>query len=448
MGTHRWAHPRSRGENDRVEQHGRWTGGSSPLTRGKLIAACAGAAPEGLIPAHAGKTPCVLGTASDGPAHPRSRGENNLPGLVHADDGGSSPLTRGKLDDEVTGEAVGGLIPAHAGKTDLQILISGEDRAHPRSRGENRTSRNRCTRSAGSSPLTRGKLRSGAAWRARRGLIPAHAGKTPHGRRLHTSRWAHPRSRGENKDGAGKDLIRWGSSPLTRGKLDVDTSRAMLDRLIPAHAGKTGGGASLGWVSGAHPRSRGENNPNSTVQLLGWGSSPLTRGKLQCGSPFPGDVRLIPAHAGKTCACRSTARSVCGSSPLTRGKLSPAQTRTSASGLIPAHAGKTSRRRCRRWRAGAHPRSRGENHCPAVGSPGARGSSPLTRGKLGLGREASAGHGLIPAHAGKTSSAAWSWGWQGAHPRSRGENIGCLVGAIVAMGSSPLTRGKPGKTDH
>ena len=31
-----------------------------------------------------------------------------------------------------------------------------------------------------------------------------------------------------------------------------------------------------------------------------WGSSPLTRGKLRCLVIPPGPVGLIPAHAGKT----------------------------------------------------------------------------------------------------------------------------------------------------
>ena len=49
----------------------------------------------------------------------------------------------------------------------------------------------------------------------------------------------------------------------------------------------------------------------------------------------------------------------------------------------------------------AHPRSRGENPDAAARDLVAEGSSPLTRGKLGLqgvGEELS---GLIPAHAGK-----------------------------------------------
>ena len=91
--------------------------------------------------------------------------------------------------------------------------------------------------------------------------------------------WAHPRSRGENVGGDPQELPDLGSSPLTRGK-QSSCVRARADRgLIPAHAGKTITGAGIGSLSGAHPRSRGENPRFRRVQRLRRGSSPLTRGK-------------------------------------------------------------------------------------------------------------------------------------------------------------------------
>ena len=70
------------------------------------------------------------------------------------------------------------------------------------------------------------------------------------------------------------------------------------------------------------------------------------------------------------------------------------------------------------------------------------GSSPLTRGKPGAGLELDLRPRLIPAHAGKTSSPpSWEPG-RAAHPRSRGENF--LIANVERKvdGSSPLTRGK------
>ena len=71
------------------------------------------------------------------------------------------------------------------------------------------------------------------------------------------------------------------------------------------------------------------------------------------------------------------------------------------------------------------------------------GSSPLTRGKLGLLRGGLLGGRLIPAHAGKTWLQGESGGPGRAHPRSRGENLDARFGGELVLGSSPLTRGKP-----
>ena len=70
-----------------------------------------------------------------------------------------------------------------------------------------------------------------------------------------------------------------GSSPLTRGKPPDLMPSHTVERLIPAHAGKTRGSSGRSGLPGAHPRSRGENLAGLLVFLVGEGSSPLTRGK-------------------------------------------------------------------------------------------------------------------------------------------------------------------------
>ena len=156
--------------------------------------------------------------------------------------------------------------------------------AHPRSRGENGTTTTTRTYPSGSSPLTRGKRASSSVIAPTLRLIPAHAGKTfPAALRLQKT-WAHPRSRGENVVVSVGGAWRFGSSPLTRGKPDCGGDRRHGGGLIPAHAGKTCAGEKHGGGHAAHPRSRGENDPISVHMLLGDGSSPLTRGK-QGGPP-------------------------------------------------------------------------------------------------------------------------------------------------------------------
>ena len=70
------------------------------------------------------------------------------------------------------------------------------------------------------------------------------------------------------------------------------------------------------------------------------------------------------------------------------------------------------------------------------------GSSPLMPGRRGRRFDLFPGRGLIPAHAGKTSSPASPASRRQAHPRSCRENMSASVAACCASGSSPLTRGK------
>ena len=158
MPPHTPAHPRSRGENLMETDPTQAERGSSPLTRGKPDALTHTSCRERLIPAHAGKTSPPGSLRHDGSAHPRSRGEN-IHGCVDDDGaGGSSPLTRGKRQTVITQSAAGRLIPAHAGKTRSAVLSPAFAPAHPRSRGENRHASGNGRIQGGSSPLTRGKL--------------------------------------------------------------------------------------------------------------------------------------------------------------------------------------------------------------------------------------------------------------------------------------------------
>ena len=192
-----------------------------------------------------------------------------------------------------------------------------------------------------------------------------------------------------------------GSSPLTRGKHGRLVASHGLSGLIPAHAGKTGRGRGPRGGGRAHPRSRGENRGRRREPVKERGSSPLTRGKprpVACCCP---QRRLIPAHAGKTSSDSSSARS-----------------------------------------AKAHPRSRGENASFMRPAVIAGGSSPLTRGKHRAGARVREHPGLIPAHAGKTTSPGTTPPPPQAHPRSRGENDEAVGRGPGVLGSSPLTRGK------
>ena len=258
------------------------------------------ATPEGLIPAHAGKTSSGDCRAYPAWAHPRSRGENRACAGLGAWHQGSSPLTRGKPSDLAVAGGPTGLIPAHAGKTDkcLNGIQSGS--AHPRSRGENMLRRKSPAYIAGSSPLTRGKRPQRLDELPEPGLIPAHAGKTCRCRLRSRPATAHPRSRGENLSAAETPPPPAGSSPLTRGKPCGSVFHHRDGGLIPAHAGKTDAVERTACRDRAHPRSRGENPVATLPATIAPGSSPLTRGKRQVSHEGVHRGRLIPAHAGKT----------------------------------------------------------------------------------------------------------------------------------------------------
>ena len=260
--TSRAAHPRSRGENVSIARSRSSLTGSSPLTRGKRDRPGRGARTDRLIPAHAGKTHPWRPTPLSRPAHPRSRGENRIACRGAVSCGGSSPLTRGKPGRSTMSAPSGRLIPAHAGKTSMITSGVGSRPAHPRSRGENQLLVARALAGAGSSPLTRGKPIGEITDNGANRLIPAHAGKTHDTCPRRPPPTAHPRSRGENLVAGLTPKEREGSSPLTRGKPGAVMSASRTSRLIPAHAGKTGWRPRPMTGPRAHPRSRGENPPS------------------------------------------------------------------------------------------------------------------------------------------------------------------------------------------
>ena len=195
--------------------------------------------------------------------------------------------------------------------------------------------------------------------------------------------------------------------------------------LIPAHAGKTLADVVRAIVGGAHPRACGENG-GTGADLFGFaGSSPRMRGKPRLATVSAMRSGLIPAHAGKTAektevldlsaahprACGENGipteivDRATGSSPRMRGKPRLPKSTRAIKGLIPAHAGKTTSNNSTHNRLWAHPRACGENRDKATRMDSEAGSSPRMRGKRTetVAEEGSAG--LIPAHAGKTSSA-------------------------------------------
>ena len=195
-------------------------------------------------------------------------------------------------------------------------------------------------------------------------------------------------------------VIGWGSSPHTRGARPEDRRSPCRRRIIPAYAGSTPDRRCARGCPGDHPRIRGEHGRRHPPAQDACGSSPHTRGAHRGGPVGAGRARIIPAYAGST------------------GSSDPG-------GL----------------RRGDHPRIRGEHGAEEALDRDASGSSPHTRGAR-TDEWVDAGPArIIPAYAGSTRTSRGPCAASRDHPRIRGEHGSTARMSGFRVGSSPHTRG-------
>ena len=217
--------------------------------------------------------------------------------------------------------------------------------------------------------------------------------------------------------------------------------------------------------TGDHPRSRGEYGDVMSCDTKHVGSSPLSRG-IPVGWNTPKVFgRIIPALAGNTHISHDSrelqtdhprsrgeysvrfprAHAGRGSSPLSRGILGLPPENSGLGRIIPALAGNTvANCRCEVV-VKDHPRSRGEYCRPPRWRLEPHGSSPLSRGIQSPCRRGAKGMRIIPALAGNTHPTLSSAIVVRDHPRSRGEYWCWQAGLLHLGGSSPLSRGIQGR---
>ena len=474
-------HPRTRGVYWRRLVKANFVAGSSPHTRGLRSLYRGQPGRLRIIPAHAGFTPDPPGDVAAVADHPRTRGVYDSAGVPGTVAEGSSPHTRGLPYQGADGCTGVRIIPAHAGFTCLPARSWTRRRDHPRTRGVYPMSAAKSPTWAGSSPHMRGLLPRATVAVPPSGIIPAHAGFTPcaeHVRGVHRD---HPRTRGVYSPPSRSPACSAGSSPHTRGLRGRRGSRSSRVRIIPAHAGFTADLARLPPEQPDHPRTRGVYSRPGTYTTPSQGSSPHTRGLRLRAAPTHPVLRIIPAHAGFTRQRRTVpqggrdhprTRGVYreghprptpgrGSSPHTRGLRRHGRGADRLERIIPAHAGFTCAARPRTCPPRDHPRTRGvyvvedgRQIAHMGSSPHTRGllsvkvvpdlsegSSPHTRGLLRLLHGVVVRDGIIPAHAGFTPAPSGSGGPCWDHPRTRGVYLHDEDGGWSVMGSSPHTRG-------
>ena len=175
----------------------RYTKGSPPHTRGKVILNSSFRISARITPAHAGKSCTSTIQRYTGRDHPRTRGEKLRQEDLAAQIQGSPPHTRGKVPDMLFPVMLRRITPAHAGKSFSCIVFPPFIRDHPRTRGEKRNLQADFATGKGSPPHTRGKGTMTINEFAAEGITPAHAGKSALHSRPRKQRQDHPRTRGE-----------------------------------------------------------------------------------------------------------------------------------------------------------------------------------------------------------------------------------------------------------
>gem|GEM_PF-1153172 len=152
------AHPRAGGDDPKCSACGAELMGSSPRWRGR---------------------PCRSPTSEACAwAHPRAGGDDIFGAFLSVLDTGSSPRWRGRPNHPPRHSSALGLIPALAGTTPLSARVTSWSRAHPRAGGDDMFTHSASSRTGGSSPRWRGRLRDVRCPRRLCGLIPALAGTT------------------------------------------------------------------------------------------------------------------------------------------------------------------------------------------------------------------------------------------------------------------------------
>ena len=273
--------------------------GSSPHTRGALGCRSSHTSRKRIIPAYAGSTDSKECPSIPIRDHPRIRGEHKPTPTWSRNRSGSSPHTRGALDETGPSPRSPRIIPAYAGSTGRRAVHSlGE---------------------LGSSPHTRGARNLQIIVDPVQRIIPAYAGSTRARTRIPHLVQDHPRIRGEHRPVPEYCQVAEGSSPHTRGALLGAAQIHALLRIIPAYAGSTPG--ELWWLRSIpdHPRIRGEHVSRCGFCVVPGGSSPHTRGAPGNYLQYGNEPRIIPAYAGSTFLLIFSQACSRGSSPHTRG---------------------------------------------------------------------------------------------------------------------------------
>ena len=186
---------------------------------------------------------------------------------------------RGKLGANLYDKVIQRITPAHAGKTPTAHQALPRESDHPRACGENLFTNFTTTYDSGSPPRMRGKLLALCLTVLLNRITPAHAGKTLSIKPATSPPTDHPRACGENRCAGMDERLCVGSPPRMRGKHYVHCPVLEERRITPAHAGKTSKNIMNQMSTPDHPRACGENAADAAGESVNGGSPPRMRGK-------------------------------------------------------------------------------------------------------------------------------------------------------------------------
>ena len=190
-------HPRIRGERARSIISRYAATGSSPHTRGTHDIGKDSDQRQRFIPAYAGNAAPTNALHHGVSVHPRIRGERRVNSNGPGDHCGSSPHTRGTLLACLAGRPVVRFSPAYAGNAHRRTPARRAIPVHPRIRGERCLLTEQFTQTNGSSPHTRGTPYKRDTRTLSDRFIPAYAGNASTAGMPQPWQAVHPRIRGE-----------------------------------------------------------------------------------------------------------------------------------------------------------------------------------------------------------------------------------------------------------
>ena len=238
-GRHEPAHLRSRGEDAIAGRKSSADCGSPPLARRGRAISGPYVTVGRLTSARAERTPGAPPWTRRATAHLRSRGEDHSNYVNPDTNKGSPPLARRGLLVIRGRVRARRLTSARAERTTGTPKTSPWSAAHLRSRGEDRKMDDKTILKAGSPPLARRGHEVVLRQQFSRRLTSARAERTPSDLMRSRSQKAHLRSRGEDKELNQRHRPRGGSPPLARRGRQLNGSRPGDPRLTSARAERT-----------------------------------------------------------------------------------------------------------------------------------------------------------------------------------------------------------------